>query len=50
MHTIYLNGLKKILKNNETLNLDVIKNDSIRVMKFKNKIVKISNLIKNLKK
>ena len=45
-----INGVKKILKNNETLNLDVIKNDSISVMKFKNKIVKISNLIKSLKK
>ena len=45
-----IDGVKKILKNNETLNLDVIKNDSIRVMKFKNKIVKISNLIKSLKK
>ena len=44
-----IDGVKKILKNNETLNLDVIKNDSIRVMKFKNKIVKISNLIKSLK-
>ena len=45
-----IDGVKKILRNNETLNLDVIKNDSIRVMKFKNKIVKISNLIKSLKK
>ena len=45
-----IDGVKKILKNNETLNLDVIENDSIRVMKFKNKIVKISNLIKSLKK
>ena len=45
-----IDGVKKILKNNETLNLDVIKNESIRVMKFKNKIVKISNLIKSLKK
>ena len=45
-----IDGVKKILKNNETLNLDVIKNDSIRVMELKNKIVKISNLIKSLKK
>jgi len=45
-----IDGVKKILKNNGTLNLDVVKNDSIRVVKFKNKIVKISNLIKNLKK
>ena len=45
-----IEGVKKILNNNRTLNLDVIKNDSIRVMKFKNKIVKISNLIKSLKK
>ena len=44
-----IEGVKKILNNNRTLNLDVIKNDSIRVMKFKNKIVKISNLIKSLK-
>ena len=45
-----IEGVKKILNNDRTLNLDVIKNDSIRVMKFKNKIVKISNLIKSLKK
>ena len=45
-----IEGVKKILNNNRTLNLDVIKNDSISVMKFKNKIVKISNLIKSLKK
>ena len=44
-----IEGVKKILNNNRTLNLDVIKNDSISVMKFKNKIVKISNLIKSLK-
>ena len=44
-----IEGVKKILNNDRTLNLDVIKNDSIRVMKFKNKIVKISNLIKSLK-
>jgi len=45
-----IEGVKKILNNDRTLNLDVIKNDSISVMKFKNKIVKISNLIKSLKK
>ncbi len=45
-----IEGVKKILNNNVALNLDGIKNDSIRVMKFKKKIIKISKLIKDLKK
>ncbi len=48
-----INGVKKILdnpKNNETLNLDEISNNSIRNENFKNKILKISKIVKNLKK
>ena len=48
-----INGVKKILNNqgnNETLNLDEIANNSIRANNFKNKILKISKIVKNLKK
>ena len=44
-----INGVKKILSNKETLKLDEISNQSIRTMNFKKKVVKISNLLKNLK-
>ena len=47
-----INGVKKILNNqgnNEALNLDEISNNSIRVGNFKNKIFKISKIVKNLK-
>ena len=45
-----INGVKKILNNKESLKLDEISNQSIRALKFKKKLVKISNLLKNLKK
>ena len=45
-----INGVQKILNNKESLKLDEISNQSIRTMKFKKKLVKISNLLKNLKK
>ena len=45
-----INGVKKILNNKESLKLDEISNQSIRTLKFKKKLVKISNLLKNLKK
>ncbi len=45
-----INGVKKILSKKESLKLDEISNQSIRTMKFKKKVVKISNLLKNLKK
>ena len=47
-----INGVKKILdnpNNNNTLNLDEISNNSIRTDNFKNKVLKISKIIKNLK-
>ena len=45
-----INGVKKFLKHQETLKLDEISNQSIRKTGFKNKLVKISNIIKSLKK
>ncbi len=47
-----INGVKKILDNpnkNDTLNLDEIPNNSIRTNNFKNKVLKISKIVKNLK-
>ncbi len=45
-----INGAKKILSNNEPLKLDEMSNRSIKAHKLKNKLKKISNLIKSLKK
>ena len=47
-----INGVKKILdnpNNKDTLNLDEISNNSIRTNNFKNKVLKISKIAKNLK-
>ena len=44
-----INGVKKILSNKESLKLDEISNQSIRTINFKKKVVKISNLLKNLR-
>ena len=47
-----INGVKKILNNTdnkESLELDEISNNSIRSQKVKDKIIKISKIIKNLK-
>ena len=47
-----IKGLKKILdssSNNDILNLDEISNNSIRANDFKNKVLKISKIVKNLK-
>ena len=47
-----INGVRKILDNsniNDTLNLDEISNNSIRTKNFKNKVLKISKIVKNLK-
>ena len=47
-----INGVKKILdnlNNNDTLNLDEISNNSIRSDNIRNKVLKISNIVKNLK-
>ena len=48
-----INGVKKILdnaNNNDTLNLDEFSNNSIRSDNLKNKVLKISKIVKNLKK
>ena len=47
-----INGVKNILDNNknkETLNLDVISNNSIKAENLKNKLIKIDKIVKNLK-
>tara|TARA_Y100001958_G_C21025798_1_gene400654 strand:+ start:377 stop:748 length:372 start_codon:yes stop_codon:yes gene_type:complete len=45
-----ISGVKKFLKNKETLELDEISNRSISKLNIRNKVTKISNLVKNLKK
>ena len=45
-----INGVKKILNHNKPLNLDEISNHSIKAHNLKNKLIKISNIIKSLKK
>ena len=44
-----INGVKKILKNTDPLKLDEISNNSIKAKEFKNKLRKISKIIKSLK-
>ena len=45
-----INGAKKVLNSDKPLKLDVLPNDSINAdYNIKNKLKKISNLIKNLK-
>ena len=44
-----INGVKKILKNTDPLKLDEISNNSIKAKEFKNKLSKISKIIKSLK-
>ena len=44
-----INGVKKILDNEKTLKLDEFSNQSIKSSKIKKKLIKISELIKNLK-
>ena len=44
-----INGVKKFLKNKESLNLDEISNHSIKANNLKNKLARISRIIKNLK-
>ena len=44
-----INGVKKILDNNDPLKLDENENKSINPIEIRNKLKKISNLIKNLK-
>ena len=45
-----IKGAKKILNDGEPLKLDEIANNSIKASDLKNKLMKISNLIKDLKK
>ena len=45
-----INGVKKVLKGEESLELDEIANNSIKADNLRNKLNKISNIIKNIKK
>ena len=44
-----INGVKKILNSEETLELDEMANNSIKADNLRNKLVKISKIVKNLK-
>ena len=44
-----INGVKKILNSKESLPLDELANNSIKAEKLKQKLIKISGLIKNIK-
>tara|TARA_B100001996_G_scaffold162210_1_gene123703 strand:+ start:510 stop:881 length:372 start_codon:yes stop_codon:yes gene_type:complete len=44
-----INGVKKILNGDESLKLDEIANNSIKADNFRNKLIKISRIAKNLK-
>ena len=44
-----INGVKKILDNEDSLKLDEIADKSIRTENFRNKLIKISNKLKELK-
>ena len=44
-----ISGVKKILNNREPLKLDEPSNNSIKAVNLKNKLVKISNIVKSLK-
>ena len=44
-----INGVKKILNSGPSLELDEMANNSIKVGNFRNKLVKISQIVKNLK-
>jgi DNA-binding transcriptional MerR regulator len=45
-----INGVKKVLKGGESLDLDEMANNSIKADNLRNKLNKISNIIKNIKK
>ena len=44
-----INGVKKILNGRESLELDEMANNSIKADNLRNKLVKISKIVKNLK-
>ena len=45
-----INGVKKILNGEQSLELDEMANNSIKADNLRNKLVKISKIVKNLKK
>ena len=45
-----INGVKRVLDNKQIFNIDESLNNSIRTNNLKSKLVKISNIIKTLKK
>ena len=45
-----INGVKKVLNGEQSLELDEMANNSIKADNFRNKLVKISKIVKNLKK
>ena len=45
-----INGVKKILNSGESLKLDETANNSIKANNFRKKLIKISNIVRNLKK
>ena len=45
-----INGVKKVLEGEMSLKLDEMANNSIKASNLRNKLVKISKIIKNLKK
>jgi len=45
-----INGVKKVLKGEESLELDEMANNSIKADNLRNKLNKISNIIKKIKK
>ena len=45
-----INGVKKLLNSSASIKLDETANNSIRTDNLKNKLIKISKIVKNLKK
>ena len=45
-----INGVKKVLNGEQSFELDEMANNSIRADNLRNKLVKISRIVKNLKK
>ena len=45
-----INGVKKILNNKDSLKLDEIQNNSIKSINLKNKLIKISKILREIKK
>ena len=44
-----INGVKKVLNSDKSLELDEMANNSIKADNLRNKLVKISKIVKNLK-